>query len=161
MSVTGPVVLHGLLENSARRFPDSEAVIASDVSITFAELDELTSHLSELLESLSIGRGARVGICAPKSIGTVAAIFSTLKSGGAYVPVDAGAPPRRNAYILQDCGVRVFFVDPKLLTGLAAEFDGALSVVDQLEAVKKYGADLVLVAVETKAYLSPATHLCD
>ena len=39
-------------------------------------------------------------------IDALAAIFGTLRAGGAYVPVDPTAPARRNAYIFGDCSVR-------------------------------------------------------
>jgi hypothetical protein len=49
--------------------------------------------------------GDRVGIYLRKSIDAVAAIYGILKAGAAYVPVDPGAPPARNAYILHNCAV--------------------------------------------------------
>lgn len=49
------------------------------------------------LESLGFDAGDRVGICAAKSIGSVAGIFGVLEAAGAYVPVDLDAPARRNA----------------------------------------------------------------
>jgi amino acid adenylation domain-containing protein len=58
-----------------------------------------------------------------KSIDTVAAIYGALKAGAAYVPVDAGAPAARGAYILHDCGVKALVVEAALEAKIGAELD--------------------------------------
>jgi acyl-CoA synthetase (AMP-forming)/AMP-acid ligase II len=59
-----------------------------------------------------------------KSIDAVASIFGILKAGAAYVPVDPGAPPARNAYILSDCSVRAIVIENQFVDRLSAEFSG-------------------------------------
>ena len=46
-----------------------------------------------------------------KSIDAIAAIMGILKLGAAYVPVDPLAPATRNAYILNDCSVKVILTE--------------------------------------------------
>lgn len=67
-------------------------------------------------------RGDRVGLYLPKSIDAVATIFGALKCGAAYVPVDTAAPVARNAYILNDCAVRIVVVEKRFEEGLRTEF---------------------------------------
>ena len=74
--------------------------------ITYRELDALSDRLRDRLRALGVRRGDRVGIYMRKSIDAVAAIFGILKAGAAYVPVDPGAPPARNAYIMHNCAVQ-------------------------------------------------------
>ena len=98
--------LHQLLERSAIERPHHAAVDEPGAGkISFRELDALSDRVRDRLRVLGVGRGDRVGIYLRKSIDSVAAIFGVLKAGAAYVPVDPGAPARRNAYILNDCSV--------------------------------------------------------
>src|SRR5262245_53152145 len=77
--------------------------------------------MRDRLRHLGVAPGDRVGICCPKSIDTVGAIFGALKCGAAYVPTDPFAPASRNAYIFSDCQVKVVIVEEKLASSLKAE----------------------------------------
>ena len=45
------------------------------------------------------------------AVAFLATILGALKAGAAYVPVDAGAPPARGAYILHNCHVKALVID--------------------------------------------------
>ena len=100
--------LHGAFVEAARRFPDRPAVVEpGHSSVSYAELDRLSDRVRDRLVASGVEPGDRVGFYLKKSIDTVATLYGILKSGAAYVPVDPGAPPARNAYILSNCAVRV------------------------------------------------------
>jgi len=114
--------LFQFLDRSARVRPDHPAVEEPGVGmITYRELAALSDQLRDRLHHLGVRRGDRVGIYLHKSIDSLAAIFGILKTGAAYVPVDPGAPPARNAYILADCAVKAVIVEADFLPGLQAE----------------------------------------
>jgi amino acid adenylation domain-containing protein len=52
-----------------------------------------------------IGRGDRVAVWARKSVDAVVALYSIMKCGAAYVPIDPTAPPARVGRIMVDCEV--------------------------------------------------------
>jgi amino acid adenylation domain-containing protein len=115
--------LHQLLALSAQRYPDRIAVEETDDgAITYHELNELSDRLRDRLTQLGVCPGDRVGIYLRKSIDTVASIFGILKTGGAYVPVDPGAPPARNAYIFSDCTVKAVIIENRFVEKFTAEF---------------------------------------
>src|SRR6266498_1697254 len=100
--------LHQLLLHATRLFPNRIAVEEPEHgTVTYQELDGLSDRLRDRLSALGVRAGDRVGIYMRKSIDSVASIFGILKTGAAYVPVDSGAPPARNAYIMHNCDVRV------------------------------------------------------
>ena len=107
-----PCVLHELFVQSAERYPQHEAVVEPGVgSVTYRELAVLSDRLRDRLYALGVRSGDRVGIYMRKSIDTVAAIYGILKTGAAYVPVDPGAPPARNAYIMHNCAVKALVLE--------------------------------------------------
>ena len=96
-----------LLAGSAAQFPDRPAVIdpTAGEETSYAELDRQSDAIAKELQAAGVQPGDRVGLCLPKSIDSVAAIFGVLKAGAAYVPVDARAPEERNEFIFEDCAV--------------------------------------------------------
>ena len=55
-------LLHQLLEKSAKRYPNKQAIIYKDKSITYRELEEVSNQLAHVLERQGIKRGDRVGL---------------------------------------------------------------------------------------------------
>jgi amino acid adenylation domain-containing protein len=121
-AVNNQQVLHQLLVLSAHRYPDRVAVEETDGGeITYRSLDQLSDRLRDQLTGLGVRPGDRVGVYLRKSIDAVASIFGILKAGAAYVPVDPGAPPARNAYIFSDCAVRAILIESQYVEKLSAE----------------------------------------
>ncbi len=143
-----------LLRNSAESHPHRIAVDdpERDHRITYSELEQRAGRLRDLLLHYGTRPGDRIGLCAPKSVGSVCAIFGILTARAAYVPVDAGAPPSRNAGIFDDCTIRMAVVAGQLLEGLKDAWpDQSISVLEHLEE------DLFLVSgVARTAESAPA-----
>lgn len=111
-----------LLADSVQRYPDRIAVEETDGrAITYRDLNELSDRLRDRLIRLGVCPGDRVGIYLRKSIDAVACIFGILKAGAAYVPVDPGAPPARNAYIFSDCTVQAVLIESRFVERLSRE----------------------------------------
>src|SRR5215468_2057165 len=101
-------VLHEFLVHSEQLYPDQPAVEEPGYrTLTYRGLSILSDRLRDRLSALGVSKGDRVGIYMRKSIDAVASIFGILKTGAAYTPVDPGAPVSRNAYILNNCAVKV------------------------------------------------------
>jgi amino acid adenylation domain-containing protein len=118
-----PEALHELFVAAAERWPAHAAIVdPGRGTITYRELDALSDRVRDRLVATGVRPGDRVGIYLRKSIDAVAAICGSLKAGAAYVPVDPGAPPVRNAYIMHNCVVRTIVMEARLEPRLRAEF---------------------------------------
>lgn len=115
------MLMHQYLDHSAGNYPDNAAVEDEFGMVTYRQLALLSDRLRDRLHHAGVRRGDRVGIYMQKSIDTVAAIFGILKTGAAYVPVDPGAPVARNAYILNNCSVRLTLAEERFEEGLLRE----------------------------------------
>ncbi|MFG2887348.1 amino acid adenylation domain-containing protein [Streptomyces sp. NPDC048297] len=84
------------------RTPDAVALVAGEQQLTFAELDEESDRIADLLTAAGAGPGQFVVVALPRSLSAVVALFAVVKAGAAYVPVDPAFPPERIAFMLSD-----------------------------------------------------------
>ena len=126
--------LQEILENPVRSYPDKIAITdTTGETITYRNLNALSNQLKTDLAEYGVSSGDRVGICLHKSIDAVVGIFAILRTGAAYVPVDPSSPPARNAYIFNDCLVKVILIEKDLFDSLCSEFkDFSLKVLKQV-----------------------------
>jgi amino acid adenylation domain-containing protein len=115
-------LLPQLLTSSAARDPDHEAVVFKDQRLSYGELERASNQLARALRGLGVRRGDRVGIYLAKSPASLVSIYGILKTGAAYVPIDPGAPTRRLAYIVGNCGIRCLITSNDRLGRLRQAF---------------------------------------
>lgn len=100
-------LLHQPFAAQAADQPDQPAVVSSTRTITYGELDRHTTRLGRWLR----GQGARpntlVGVVMDKGWAQVPAVLGVLKSGAAYLPLDASLPRERLHRILEAAGVEI------------------------------------------------------
>jgi amino acid adenylation domain-containing protein len=147
-------VLHRGLDASARRRPEHVAVVMpGDGCITYGALSQLSDRVRDRLWRMGVRPGDRVGVCCPKSVDTLAAIFGALKTGAAYVPCDPHAPASRNAYILSNCAVKAALVETPLSPALQSEL-GKLGTTTTVFEIPAAGGGSALDAALAAAQIT-------
>jgi amino acid adenylation domain-containing protein len=91
-----------LFEQQVARTPDAPAVLSAAAELTYGELNARANRLARYLIILGAGPERLVAIAMPRSPEMIVALLAVLKSGAAYVPVDPGYPPGRQAFMLTD-----------------------------------------------------------
>lgn len=102
--------VHDLIQGRLATMADSQAVYASDRSLTARELDDLSSRLAIHLRSLEIGPGVTVPVFIERSSLTIITMLAVLKSGNTCVTLDKRQPPSRLALILQRTSAQFMLV---------------------------------------------------
>ncbi|KAG8420261.1 Nonribosomal peptide synthetase [Metarhizium acridum] len=87
--------IHTTIASRNASQPEKVVVQAWDGTLTFAQLDELSTRLAGHLASLGVGPEVIVPICFEKSMWTVVAMLGVLKAGGAFTLIDPGLPEER------------------------------------------------------------------
>ncbi len=105
-----PVPLFGLLEESARKYPDSPCTIFKGAVITYRQMDELTNNLAAGMAKLGVKKGDRVGIFMPNTPQFVLTFFSILKAGGVVVAINPLYSAREIIHQVNDAGIELMFV---------------------------------------------------
>jgi len=94
--------IHELFEQQAARNPDAVAAVDGNESISYRELDRRANQLAGALIRRGAGPEQRVVLCMDKSLRSLAGVLGILKSGAAFVPLDARLPQSRLDEILAE-----------------------------------------------------------
>lgn len=100
--------VHKLFEAQTERTPDNKAVVFEDKQITFQDLNRKANQLARFLRKKGVQSESIVAILFDWSIDMIVAIMGTLKSGGAYLPLDPKYPKERILSILEESQAAVF-----------------------------------------------------
>jgi acyl-CoA ligase (AMP-forming) (exosortase A-associated) len=121
-------LLHHMLETSARRFPEKEALVFGDQRLSYSEVLRKVDGLASGLQQAGIERGDRIAVYLEPSVYQTLAIFGIWKSGGVLVPINAVLFPDQVAHIVGDCQVKGIITSSSKLAGLAGALANASSL---------------------------------
>lgn len=90
-----------LFGERAREWTTLTAIDADDATLTYEELDNLSSRLAARLRLLGVSKGDLVPLFMTKSAAMVVTMFAVLKAGAAYVPLAIDSPRERLRLLLR------------------------------------------------------------
>lgn len=96
-----------LFDKCVEKYPEKIAIEAGENSITYKQLQEMSSGFAQQLINQGVTKGDHIAIVANKTIDTIIYIFAVIKAGAAYVPIEPQNPKTRTEYILQDCNAKM------------------------------------------------------
>ena len=111
-----------LFEARARQTPNAPAVVVADRTVGYAALDAAANRLAHVLQARGIGPGSLVAVALPRDENLVVTLLAIHKAGGAYLPLDAGAPPARLAMTFEDAAPALMVTTTEIAAALP---DGA------------------------------------
>lgn len=102
------------LRRWAHTFPDRAAWRFADGSdeLSFGELDLWSNQTAQWLASLGVVMGDVIALCLPNCGELFAIAWAARRLGAYFTPISVHLKPDEIAYILADCGARVFFTTP-------------------------------------------------
>lgn len=110
--------VHDLVRAHAEERPDAVAVVAPDATLTFGELEEQVVRLTRRLVAAGVRPRERVLIVLDRVAALPVAVLAVLRTGAAYVPLDAGHAGPRIEHALADPGVAAVLTRTELAAGL-------------------------------------------
>src|SRR5438093_1055437 len=105
------MLVHELLENGARLWPDREALVCGEQRLTYGRLDAAANRLAHALQESGVARGDRVMIILENSVEAVVSIFGALKAGAVFMMLHPGFKHDKLAFLLQDAEPTALITD--------------------------------------------------
>ncbi|MEV0595596.1 amino acid adenylation domain-containing protein [Nonomuraea cavernae] len=102
-----------VVERHAAARPDAVAVEDATESYTYAELAALSRHYARGIRRHTAEPHPVVGVLAPRSARSWAAVLAIWHAGGTYLPLSDRLPAERLARMTERGGVRLVFTDPR------------------------------------------------
>ena len=99
-----------MLEESARKYPDSPCTNFKGATISYKEMSAITNSLAAALVDLGVKKGDRVGIFMPNTPQFVMGYFAILKAGGVVVATNPLYSAREMEHQVNDAGIEVMLV---------------------------------------------------
>jgi long-chain acyl-CoA synthetase len=98
-----------VLEDSARKHPDRDAVVFGDTRLTYAQVEAAANQGANLLVSRGIEPGDKVALSCPNLPFFPIVYYGILKAGGVVVPLNVLLKGREIAYHLGDSEAKAYF----------------------------------------------------
>jgi natural product biosynthesis luciferase-like monooxygenase protein len=122
--------IHEAFERKAMETPDAIAASGEFNSLSYAELNDRANRLASYLRAAGVRPDSIVGVCLQRSPDMLVGLLGILKSGGAYLPLDADYPADRIAFMLSDSGARIV-VAHETFTGVLQGYQGTVVCIDR------------------------------
>jgi len=132
-----PELLHRRFEEHARKRPEAIAIEAAGRSVSYGELEARANGLARTLRANGAAPNQLVAVVMEKGWEQVVGALGVLKSGAAYLPLDAALPGERLRQVLESAQVTQLVTQPSvdrrlpwpegiLRHAVAPDFDAAL-----------------------------------
>ena len=109
------IPLYAFLENSARKYPQRDALIFHGRRMRYAQLWDETRRLAAAIRGLGVHKGDRVGLLLPNVPQFIIAYYATLAAGAVVVAVNPLNPVEEIARELRETGVETLVILDRFL----------------------------------------------
>lgn len=141
---------HSGLEHYATTMPDHRALIATDASYSYGELNAEINKLANSLIARGVNIGDRVALLLPRTSRLIISMYGVSKTGAAYIPCDVEYPKERIAHVLEDSNASCIITTKDRVK----EFDAAIAI-DVEELLKNDNSEnpIVDISVDDLCYI--------
>lgn len=136
-------LLHEMVLSNIEKHPDNIAIVDRRKKITYSELQKNVNNFYNILCTLNVKKGDRIGILCKKSVEVIVAILAVLKAGAAFVPINIESEIDEISYIIQDCGLKILFAD-----------DSVKKILDKDSIIDKNFSTIIMTNTSNKYYSS-------
>jgi amino acid adenylation domain-containing protein len=130
LELGGDRSVHSWVQFYASSTPDAAAIVTSDQTLAYSELNQLADSLAVKLQENGVRREVRVAVFMERSPAAIISILAIWKAGGVYVPIDPEYPPDRARFMWEDSDSKVLLVSERTAGHLDACSDRELIVGD-------------------------------
>ncbi|MDH5675427.1 MAG: amino acid adenylation domain-containing protein [Myxococcales bacterium] len=112
---------HERFDRAARQHPEAVALIATDATLSYAELNRRANQLGQWLGRRGLPPGTPIAVCLERTSKLVWTLLGLWRAGLAYVPLDPKYPKARVHMILEDSGTQLLLTSEKVADEILGE----------------------------------------
>lgn len=124
-----------LFTQIANAYGSKKAVTFDDSTLSYKELDELSSRAAKFLVDRGL-KGKPIAVMVERTVHLPVLLLGILKAGASYFPIDSRYPPSRISFMLNDAQVQSVIADSENLERL----NGLELTIFQPEALLTYSS---------------------
>jgi len=99
--------IHAIFEDIVKTYPDNIAVVSSEGTLTYSQLNDRANKLACFILTKISNKDGIVAVLLNRSPKQIIALLAILKTGRAYLPLDADHPSDRLKWIIQDSNAQL------------------------------------------------------
>ncbi|KAH8655379.1 hypothetical protein BX600DRAFT_439893 [Xylariales sp. PMI_506] len=149
--------IHTNVLTMSSHFPEKDAVLGWNGSLSYSEIDLLSEGLARKLRDCGVQEGILVPMCAQKSIWVVVAMLAVFRSGGTLVPLDIDSPHSRHLEIMEGFHPTVMLVTPDESSKWINEIE---NIIQLTPSIKSYVHDQHLLRIKLPEVSPEAVAYC-
>jgi fatty-acyl-CoA synthase len=112
------------------QFPDKIAVVCRDQRFTYAQFADRAHRMAGALKEIGVDSGDRVAFLSINCHRLLEAYYGVLEAGAVLLPLNVRLAPKEIAFILNDAGPRVLFLE-KIFLPLVESFRSDVSSIEK------------------------------
>ena len=113
--------IHKRFEKQVEETPENVALVASDATLTYDELNRKANRVANALINRGIRPNSNVLVMLPRNSNLISAILGILKAGCAFIPIDINYPKGRIDYIFENSQADYLIADGKIENSIDVE----------------------------------------
>ena len=125
-------LLSDIFGATASHHPDAPCMIAGDLTLTYAQVDDKATAIARGLVREGLRPGHVVGLWMPRGHELLIAQIAIAKTGAAWLPFDADAPVERIAVCLEDASAFALLTGPAQAPGVEGRVNCDVLTEDDL-----------------------------
>jgi amino acid adenylation domain-containing protein len=124
-------MLHTLFDRKALQQPQNLAIVSQQEQLTYLQLYQYSNQLARLVRNTGVKANQLVAIVMEKGWEQIVAAMAVVKSGAAYLPLDASVPKERLWFYLDNADINLVLTQSNLEKSLCWPDSVARICVDQ------------------------------
>jgi aspartate racemase len=149
----GPAVRGTVLElweAQVAREPERPALVSGEQQLSYGELERRANQWGHYLRAAGVGAETVVGICLRRGLEQVVAVLAVLKSGAAYLPLEASHPPERLELMLRETAAALVITEQALADKLKTISSAKVISIDQEASMSDFPTNSFILSTDAQ-----------
>ncbi|HVT63287.1 MAG TPA: non-ribosomal peptide synthetase, partial [Legionellaceae bacterium] len=127
--------VHQLFEKIADTYPNQIAITWHNKTLTYAQLNQQANQIAHFLINEGVVENQLIAIYIDRSIEMIVGLLGSMKSGGAYLPLDYNYPEKNLKFMFEDSGAAYLLTQRKFINDIPFETKKIIFIEDVLENI--------------------------